>query len=187
MLGGPLNCRWRGPAGAEGFSHHSFSFSTVLYITFFTLEMHEHMLTYCVIFILLGAPGKSVPTRVLELPSTESKLNWANSGPGSHGTMLPHMVHTTVYVSAKSSYCCFSKGKLIIHKEIIKSVAMLSHARRRYINVLSMNVLQKWYYVNTNNKLRWAQGAQSKMSPWRGHSTWWWKPATQLLSISLTQ
>ena len=47
LSGGSLNCRRRGPAGAEVFGHYSCS--VVVYISFFTLKMHEHSELYRVL------------------------------------------------------------------------------------------------------------------------------------------
>lgn len=92
-------------------------------------EMHEHMLSYCLVLASPGAPVRSVPAQVLELPLPESKFNWAE--------FWRHFAwhHSLSYgthrcLCAKSNYLILLKGTRL-HQEIIKSVVVLSQARAK--------------------------------------------------------
>lgn len=114
LSSGPLSCRWRGPPGAEVFSHYSY-FAVVLYGILLSLlwKMHGHTACWVTVWFLSSLKA------LVNLSQLKS-LNYLRLNPNLieqilalfhvKSCHLSHMVHAVVYVGAKSNYCCFSNA-----------------------------------------------------------------------------
>lgn len=115
--------------------------------SFSPFEMHIHRLNAC------SASGKSVPTRVLELPFfPQSDFNCAVLGK----LVRSHVAHTAVCANVKSDYCCVSKTNDSLSPKSSRHLK----CEERWEGIESpFNMYgHEWYisgyYQNTNEKLR---------------------------------